>query len=60
MQYNSYVAAGEFDESARRVHGRVVNSRTCPIVTFKATDVDGSPREFRRSNLFTDKRFHGP
>ena len=49
MEYKGYVAAVEFDDSAGRLHGRVVNSGAYPIATFEATDVDGIRREFQRS-----------
>lgn len=49
MEYKGYVAAVEFDDSVGRLHGRVVNSRSYPIATFEATDVDGIRREFQRS-----------
>ena len=49
MEYKGYAAAVEFDESVRRLHGRVVNSGSYPIATFEATDVEGIWREFHRS-----------
>ena len=49
MEYRGYAAAIEFDDSVGRLHGRVVNSGSYPIVTFEATDVEGLRREFQRS-----------
>ena len=49
MQYKGYQAVVEFDDSVNRLHGRVVNSGTYPIVTFEATDVEALRHEFERS-----------
>ena len=49
MEYKSYMAAVEFDDSVGLLHGRVVNSGPYPIATFEATDVDGIRRELQRS-----------
>jgi predicted HicB family RNase H-like nuclease len=49
MEYKGYVATVEYDDSVRRLHGRVVNSGPYPIATFEALDVDGIEREFKRS-----------
>ena len=49
MEYQGYVAAVEFDDSADVLHGRVVNSGPYPIATFEATDAKQLRREFERS-----------
>ena len=49
MEYKGYIAHVEFDDSAGRLHGRVVNSGAYPIATFEATDVEGIRREFHHS-----------
>ena len=49
MKYKGYIAAVEFDDSAGRLHGWVLNSGPYPIATFEAADVDGIRLEFERS-----------
>ena len=49
MKYKGYVAAVEFDDSVRLLHGWVVSSGPYPLATFEATDVDEMRREFERS-----------
>ena len=49
IEYKGYVAMVEFDDSAGRFHGRVVNSGSYPVATFEATDVEEIQKEFRRS-----------
>ena len=49
IKYKGYVGVVEFDDSAGRLHGRVVNSGGYSIANFQATDVEGLQREFRKS-----------
>ena len=49
MEYKSYLATVEFDDSAEVLHGKVVNSGSYPIATFEATDAKQLREEFERS-----------
>ena len=49
IEYKGYIAEVEFDDSVGRLHGRVINSGSYPIVSFEATDAEGMRKEFRRS-----------
>lgn len=47
MQYKGYIGQVVFDAEAGILHGEVINTRD--VITFQATDVEGTKREFERS-----------
>ena len=49
LEHKGYIGEVVYDEEARVLHARVVNSGHYPIANAQATDVEGIEREFRRS-----------
>ena len=49
MEYRGYTGEVVYDDEAKVLHARVVNSGPYPIANAQATDVEGIEREFRVS-----------
>ena len=49
MEYQGYVAEVEYDDSVRRLHGRVINTGAYPIATFETADPEQLRAEFHKS-----------
>ena len=49
MDYKGYLAQVEYDDSVRRLHGRVINTGAYPIATFETADPERLREEFHKS-----------
>ncbi len=49
LEYKGYVGEVVYDNEARVLHARVINSGPYSIANAEATDVEGIEREFRLS-----------
>ncbi len=49
LEHKGYVGEVVYDDEAKVLHARVINSGPCSIANAEATDVEGIEREFRIS-----------
>ena len=49
LEYKGYIGEVVYDDEAKTLHARVINSGSYPIANAAATDVEGVKREFRTS-----------